>query len=301
MGLFSKKVSKVDDSLKELSGKQDKNKKCIRIEKKEGLENKKTKEDIVNKVNELRKKMMSHPEFQQYCEKLYDMNSKFQRMSDSNNPSTVIIDNFIYSTLVECENHYNRNNSVAIRVILDTIDDYFNDRFQSGQYYLNKDYQRIKVMQCKIAIENETKISQLDKINKRCAEFVQQYNNPNIGNASKMNLLNKINAGRDEIKLIKGFIERYEKTLRLLQKSLLNIEQSTTMHSVDHQFDFLSEMESIIEKANLNAADFAVIDKLNDKMDEASRKYASAPVFKAEVNEVNEEEMPNFIDPNEFK
>ena len=293
----NKKEPKVDGSLQELSGKNQKSKKAQKIEKKEGISNKQTKEDIINKVNDLRKRMRMHPDFEKYADKLLEMNNDFISMSETNNPSTIVIDNFIYASLIELENHFNRKNSVAIRIILDTIKQYFDDRFQSGQYYQNKDYQRIKVMYCKISIENETKISQVAAIKARCLEFANEYNI-----SKNTNLLNKINSGREQIKMINGFVDRYEKTLRLLEKAIFNIEQTATMHQLDNQFDFLAEMEDIISKANLNAADFAVIDKLNNKIDEASRKYAAAPEFKADV-EVDSvvEVAPEFIDPNEFK
>lgn len=263
-----KKENKVDNTLKEYSGNNVVHSKRDIIEQRE---NKKNKEIILDGLKQLAHKMYTNNELYEFAVELETIIGKFKDMSDSNNPSAVIIDNFIYGSLKEAENYYNRGNYIAVMSSVSILKDFINDRFVCGDYYTNKTYQKLKVMHNKIYMHCQNLHSKYDELRKNTEKLMNKYNSDSL-NIDKNHLYSEFSRNKEELKLMKSNNAKIDKTLILLKKSLQNIEINSTNHLFDDNFDLLDEMDKVLEISNTTTFDFAQIDKLNNKLDEINRK-----------------------------
>lgn len=231
---------------------------------------------ILNKLNELRRKMYNIDGFEDFADSCERIMSKLKQMDDNSNRAAMeVIDNFIINSLKECEHYCFSNNYVGANSCMFVIENFVNDRHICGPYYTNKNYIKMKLIHNKYYIELQNQQSKYDDLHATTSNLMEQYNNPN-SKVNKSAIEREFNRNKEKLKGIKTLIGKLDKTLSLLDKSLLTYEQNSINHEFDSEFDIITEMEDVLEIGNNN--DYATIDKLANKLEQINNKVIASDV-----------------------
>lgn len=285
MGLFGfgkkkEKMSETDKVFKEF-GQQTNDIKApaTRKETKVATENMRTaqikKEQLLDGLSALRKKMYSRPEFDGYINKLEDSIHKLRGMEDvANKAALSSVDNFILGSLNEAINYCNRGNYIAMGACIDIVESLIDDRFMAGDYYTNPDFCKFRLQRNKLYIEQQTQQSEYDKLEARMAQLKADAQNPNL-RVSKESIVREASRIKAEGQRIKQLLDNLESNIQLLDKSINEIKTHSIIHSNDNVFDMTNEIDKIIGLKRENEMDQSTTDKLNEKMDQSHRRVSS--------------------------
>lgn len=283
MGLFGKKkkenlIEDFENFNMQSFNDDKKNRKETREEIKDTNIGNGRKSAILNKLNELRRKMYNIDGFDNFADSCERIMTKLKQMDDNSNRAAMeVIDNFIINSLKECEHYCFSNNFVGANSCMFVIENFVNDRHICGPYYTNKNYIKMKLIQNKYYIELQNQQSKYDELHKTTSNLMNEYNNPN-SKINKSAIEREFNRNKEKLKGIKTLIGKLDKTLSLLDNSLLTYEQNSINHEFDKEFDIISEMEGVLEIGSINNNDYATIDKLANKLEQINNKVIASDV-----------------------
>lgn len=236
------------------------------------------KDAILSKLNELRRRMYNIDGFEDFADSCERIMGKLKQMEDNSNRAAMeVIDNFIINSLKECEHYCFSNNFVGANSCMFVIENFINDRHMCGPYYTNKNYIKMKLINNKYYVELQNQQSKYDELHASTSKLMNEYNNPN-SRANKSAIEREFNRNKEKLKGIKTLISKLDKTLSLLDKSLLAYEQNSINHEFDSEFDIISEMEGVLEISSINNNDYSTIDKLASKLEQINNKVIASDV-----------------------
>lgn len=285
MGLFGfgkkkEKMSETDKVFKEF-GQQTNDIKApaTRKETKVATENMRTaqikKEQLLDGLSALRKKMYSRPEFDGYINKLEDSIHKLRGMEDvANKAALSSVDNFILGSLNEAINYCNRGNYIAMGACIDIVESLIDDRFMAGDYYADPEFCKFRLRRNQLYVEQQNQQSEYDKLEARMAQLKADAQNPNL-RVSKESIVREASRIKAEGQRIKQLLDKLESNIQLLDKSIYEIKSHSIAHATDNVFDMTNEIDKIIGLKRENEMDDATTDKLNEKLDQSHRKVSS--------------------------
>lgn len=231
------------------------------------------KDQLLEKLSELRKKMYNNPDFDRYSDILEEQISKLKRMEDNQNKEALFsVDSFILNAVREAIDYCNRGNYVAMGAVIDNLEGFINDRYRCGDYYTDPKFCKFKLERNRLYVEQQAMQSQYDKLVARLAQLKEDVHNPDL-RVSKENIVREATRIKEEGRRIKVRLDEFENKIELLEKGLDEIESSSRLSG--SEFDFIDEFDSVLEGKRTHEAEEATIDKLNEKMDESHRKISA--------------------------
>lgn len=234
------------------------------------------KDNILERMNSLRKLLYRKPEFDRYSALSEECIQKLKGMPDNANKAAMAsVDNFLLAAANEAVNYANRGNYIAMGSCIDIIDSLVNDRFQCGEYYTDPQFCRFKLERNRFYVEQQNQQSEYEKLEKRMAQLKEDAQNPDL-KLSKENIAREAMRIKSEGQRIRARLDKLEAQMQLLDKSLNEIISHSTAHAHDGLFDLQGEMDDILAMKRENEHDESMVDKLNEKMDESHRKVSSA-------------------------
>lgn len=233
------------------------------------------KEQLLDGLSALRKKMYSRPEFDGYINKLEDSIHKLRGMEDvANKAALSSVDNFILGSLNEAINYCNRGNYIAMGACIDIVESLIDDRFMAGDYYTDPEFCKFRLRRNQLYVEQQNQQSEYDKLEARMAQLKADAQNPNL-RVSKESIVREASRIKAEGQRIKQLLDKLESNIQLLDKSIYEIKSHSITHATDNVFDMTNEIDKIIGLKRENEMDDATTDKLNEKLDQSHRKVSS--------------------------
>jgi hypothetical protein len=234
------------------------------------------KDNLLERLGELRKKMYGNPNFDDYVTKLEDSIYKLKSMRDSNDVQAMSsVDSLMLAEIDAAIDDCNTGNIIAIDASIDNIDGYINDRYNGGVYYKDPQYCKFMVERNRLKKEMKRCENEFDTLEKRRVNLINAYNDPSRH-------LNKDTVGRELLsinekkKQINESIERINGRFKVIDKSLHEIKDKLTIHGNDALIDLDNEMDSVIEAKRENEHDESAYDKYNEKLSESNRKVSAS-------------------------
>ena len=309
MGLFGKKrknevadfEAELNNGKDDLFGTETKDKKVAKIEAAIDSKADMRKQKILEALNLLRQKMYRTDGFDNFGERCQELMSKLKLMEDNPNQKAVVaVDTLMMRQIKVLSDHCSRKNVIASFSTLDVIESYINDRGLCGAYYANPAYVRLKESQSKLYLDTQAKYAKIKQLSNQNIKLVEMYNDPKYA-ADRVQILNTLNGNKEEIDLAKALVERYTTTESLIKKSLSTFEENAVNADLGNEYNFLDEIDNILEMAGNNNVDFATIDKFNNKLKTTMEKtLPSKLVVNTTDVRPQEESIPTTLDVNKF-
>lgn len=234
------------------------------------------KDNILERMNNLRKTMYRRPEFDSYAASLDELIQRLKGMADNTNKAAMnSVDNFILASVNDAINYANRGNYIAMGACIDIMDGFINDRFQCGAYYTDAKFCRFKLERNRFYIEQQNQQSEYAKLERRMEKLKEDAKNPALG-LSRENIAREAMRIKEEGQRIRKRLDALESQIQILDKSLGEIISHSIVHAHDSMFDLQGEMDDILAMKRENEQDEAVADKLNEKLDESHRRVSSS-------------------------
>lgn len=252
------------------------------------------KDQILEKMNDLRKELYSNPDFEGYSTQLEEIIGKFRKMQDNSNLAAMsVVDSFILKTITEATNYSYRGNYIAMGACIFNLDQYVSDRFLCGNYYTNPEFCKLKVARDKLYIEQQNLQSEYDNLEKRMAQLKLDSAKPGISKEAIARAAMDVKA---EGARIKQLLDKAQTRIQALDKGIKEYRESDMNHGT---LDFEDAFENIFETKRENEIKDATFDKYNEKLDQSNRKVSSAAL---NVNgDVLENDKPIEFDDDFFK
>ncbi len=240
------------------------------------------KDQLLDGLATLRKKMYQRPEFDDYTTKLEDAIHKLREMDDSDNLRALSsVDNFILNSLREAVNYCNRGNYIGMGACIDIIEGLIDDRYLCGSYYADPQFCKLKIRRNQLYVEQQNQQSAYDKLAARMAKLQADASNPAL-HVSRESIAREAMRIKEEGQRIKSLLDKIEANIQLLDKGINEVMSHSIAHSADAAFDITDEISGIMEIKRENEMDDTTVGKLNEKMDESHRTISSSAL---DVNE----------------
>lgn len=282
MGLFGKKKEKISETKKVFDeygvGTNEVQVPATRKQTRSNAEQQRTsqikKDQLLEQLSALRKKMYNNPDFDRYTDMLEEQITKLKGMEDNSNKQALeSVDGFILAALREATDYCNRGNYVAMGAVIDNLEGFINDRYRCGNYYTDPKFCKFKLERNRLYVEQQAAQSQYDKLVARLEQLKADMHNPNL-HISKENIVREATRIKEEGQRIKRQLDEYESRIGLLDKGLDEIQSSNSISS--SEFDIVDEFDDVIGLKREHEDKQTIVDKLNDKMDESHRKISAS-------------------------
>lgn len=234
------------------------------------------KEQILEKMNALRKTLYGNPSFSDHCNTLEDAIDKLKHMGDNADIDAMAsVDNFMLKAITDGINYCNRNNWVGMGACLDIIGELINDRFSCGAWYKDPEYIKARLTSDQIYVEIKNLESRITTLKERGATLKEKYVDPRF-KAQMGSIGNEMVSIQNEIKSLGLRIENLNKENTLLKQTLGAIETRVSNELRDQQFDIQEQVDGVMEmQAEANARNYA-IERMNDKLNSQSARHTDS-------------------------
>ena len=256
------------------------------------------KEQLLEKISQLRKAMYSRPGYDAYLDKLEETTRNLKGMQDNPNKEAMeVVDKFILKSIIDAHNYCNRGNYIALGACLDNFNSFVNDRLECGSYYTDIEFQQHKLERNRLYIEQQNYLSELGNLEKRMKQLRVDAANPALG-LSTEHIAMEVQNIKAESARIKSSVNTIADRIKYLDSAIATIRDRSIAHAQDSTFDIYEKADEILGMKRENEHDAAYIDKLNEKMAESHRKVSSSSL---DVNTDVFEAAPTInLDDDEF-
>ncbi len=234
------------------------------------------KEQILEKMQTLRKTMYANSSFSDHSERLEDAISKLKRMMDNVDVAAMnSVDNFILKAVNDGINYCNRESWVGMGACIDIIEELINDRFQCGAWFKDPQYIKARLTSNQIYVEIKDLESRIATIQKRGADLKEKYYDPRF-KAQQQSLGNEMVKLKTDREKLTERINNLNKENALLQQTISAIENKISTEMRDRNFDIQNQVDDVIEmQAEANARNYAN-EKMQDKLNNVGARHTDS-------------------------
>ncbi|MGN0804293.1 MAG: hypothetical protein ACI4MS_02810 [Candidatus Coproplasma sp.] len=285
MGLFRKKKENLNEgaqALREQGYASNEVKSPERMTRKEAAnqaqerkDSQAKKDQILEGMNSLRRKVYTVPGYEEYADRLQAMISTLKGMDDNKNKDAMeSIDLLIKGLLVDAINHFNRGNELAMDACLTDINFLINERYECEDYYTDREFCQFTAKKYKLEVYMKNDQAKYAECEEQLKKYKKMYEDPN-SRISKTNLKMEVQKVKDQMAGLHASIEKTRSDITMCDKSLDIIKMHSREHADDEKFNIKENMDSVFEKQRENDMSMSETDKINEKLSQSHRKISS--------------------------
>lgn len=250
MGLFGRKKQKsveekfAGHGMTGFQTTENRSRKTVLQDIKEGRASTSRKDEILNRLNDLRKKMLYTANYDSQSEAIEEIISKLKSSSEGRNPKVKnIIDHLLVNEVLNCENYFNRNNTAAVFVSLNNLAELVDERLSCEAYFENEEFLDALLLKNEALLSLENVRSRKERLKKEHREWVTLYNDPNyLGDKSV--LYSRVQQNKKDRELLDNEIAKLETNIEAYQ----NVLSTFRSHATNNNDRTLELREDLIEK-----------------------------------------------------
>lgn len=234
------------------------------------------KEQLLEKMNELRKALYGNPNFNDHSLRLEDAIAKLKRMADNADKVALnAVDNFMLQAINNGINYCNRDSWVGMGACIDVIENLINDRFQCGEWVKDPQYIKARLTADKIYVEIKDLESRIASIQERGASLKEKYNDPKF-KAQQQSLMNEMLRLKNERETLTVRINNLTKENEAMQRILSETETRVSAEIRARQFDLQNEADNAIEMQRENEARNYATERILDKFNTSTARHTDS-------------------------
>lgn len=229
------------------------------------------KDQIIEKIGELRKIMSRKIIFNDLMLNIEDLISDFRSMPESDKFDKAALDSvegFILKAIGDCINYCNRDSYVGVDACLSLINDLKNDRYAPGLEFKDPKYINARLVYNQRYLDIKVMEARITAIQARGASLKEKYNDPRF-KAQQQSLMNEMLALKDEREQLNVRIGNLNKELTLMRVNMEEVKNSIKDRDIDSHVDIQAQGEEILEmRQEANARNYAnerILDKVNNQ------------------------------------
>ena len=234
------------------------------------------KDQLLEKLGELRKFMYTNPDFDEYMTRVEDAIGKLKRMPDNQDKLAMsAVDNFMLQAIGDGINYCNRGSWVGMSACLDIVEELINDRFTCGAWYKDPKYCECRLTENKIYVEIKNLEAQLNTINTTGRKLKEKYADPRFA-TQQASIANEMMSLKEKKEMINQRIAELSKKKGLMQKMMNEIEKQVSTRVEQEHFDVQDNFDDIMMAKAENDANVSAIDKMSDRLSQSKVKLSDS-------------------------
>ena len=235
----------------------------------ENRSNEMKRDNIYEKLSELRVNLMRLDGFDNLVDKVGDMMHKLNQRDASTNANTADVDALLLASIDNALDYCYDGSFVAIQACLGIIDGYIRDRANAKSYYADHDYLEALLEKDRLYVEIQKEKADYRKLEKELEQLKLDSRNPILGLTTR-DVVDRIAEIKEEGQEILGRISEYENSVKVQNKIIDTFKVKVVKTSTN--YDKTAVVDKAMTAKRENEIDSSVNDKVLEDLSRSKKK-----------------------------